>query len=173
MREATHATTDGPGILPTRESTYGTSIDDPAGSLVGLPVGTIDGVEVSPGLPADYWSQLLSNFVDGHNPSNIVQFVFVKYFEKDQPRKVTIHLHDPRPLWQRIFVRVFPRACVHAFDLPRVYKGSVNDGMPLIVDSGSSVCITPNHDDFTVYRASQVKIKDLSKSNTVAGEGFV
>ena len=35
------------------------------------------------------------------------------------------------------------------------------------------MCITPRRNDFTVYRTSKVKIKDLSKSNTVTGEGFM
>ena len=35
------------------------------------------------------------------------------------------------------------------------------------------MCITPCREDFTVYRDSTVKIKDLSKTNTVAGEGLI
>ncbi len=49
----------------------------------------------------------------------------------------------------------------------------MNDGQPLIIDTGASVCITPHRSDFTFYCDSKVKIKDLSKSNTVKGEGFV
>ena len=86
---------------------------------------------------------------------------------------MTVHLRDPWPVWKQLLVRVLPKAFVHAFDLPQVCKGSVHDGVPLMVDSGASVCIAPRCDDFTVYRTSKVKIKDLSKSNTVAGEGFV
>ena len=43
----------------------------------------------------------------------------------------------------------------------------------LIVDTGASVCITPCRSDFISYRPSKVKIKDLSKSNSVEGEGVV
>lgn len=42
---------------------------------------------------------------------------------------------------------------------------------PLIVDSGASVCISPNRSDFVTYHPSRMNIKDLSSTNTVAGEG--
>ena len=87
--------TDAPGIFPTREPTYATT-EPTYGTLVGSPLGILDGVEVSPGLPADYWARLVSKFIDGHDPSNIVQFAFAKYFEADQPGEVTVHLRDPR-----------------------------------------------------------------------------
>jgi hypothetical protein len=47
--------------------------------------------------------------------------------------------------------------------------------MPLILDSGASCCISPCKDDFIegTYRPSDVKIKDLSGSNTVAGKGML
>ncbi len=44
---------------------------------------------------------------------------------------------------------------------------------PLIVDTGASVCITPIKSDFETYRPSRMRIKDLSSSNTVAGEGHI
>lgn len=44
---------------------------------------------------------------------------------------------------------------------------------PLIVDTGASVCITPLKTDFVTYRPSTMRIKDLSSSNTVAGEGQI
>jgi hypothetical protein len=43
----------------------------------------------------------------------------------------------------------------------------------LVVDSGASVCISPHKEDFVDYGASNMKIKDLSSSNTVAGEGII
>jgi hypothetical protein len=43
----------------------------------------------------------------------------------------------------------------------------------LIIDSGPSICITPHRLDFITYKMSGMKIKDLSSSNTVAGEGLL
>ena len=43
----------------------------------------------SPGLSDDYWISLASNFIHAHDPSDIVQFAFAKYFEKDPSGEVT------------------------------------------------------------------------------------
>jgi hypothetical protein len=42
-----------------------------------------------------------------------------------------------------------------------------------VVDYGALVCISPHKEDFIVYGASTMKIKDLSSSNNVAGEGII
>ena len=44
---------------------------------------------------------------------------------------------------------------------------------PLIVDSGASCCISPHREDFVTYGESDIKIKDLSGLNKVAGEGML
>ena len=46
-------------------------------------------------------------------------------------------------------------------------------GIPLIVDTGASVCISPRREDFISYSPSSIFIWDLSSSNKVAGEGMV
>jgi hypothetical protein len=43
----------------------------------------------------------------------------------------------------------------------------------LIINSGTSLCITPHRLDFITYKTSNMKIKDLSSSNKVAGEGLL
>lgn len=52
---------------------------------------------------------------------------------------------------------------------------SIGHGLstPLIIDSGASCCITPHRDDFSTYGDSTVKVKDLSGTNHVAGEGMI
>ena len=45
--------------------------------------------------------------------------------------------------------------------------------IPLIVDTGASICISPCHSDFTTYQPSKLKIWDLSSSNKVLGEGTI
>jgi hypothetical protein len=44
---------------------------------------------------------------------------------------------------------------------------------PLIVDSGASCCVSPHREDFITYHESKVKVKDLSGTNKVAGEGMI
>ncbi len=44
---------------------------------------------------------------------------------------------------------------------------------PLIIDTGASVYITPLKSDFATYHPSKMRIKDLSLSNAVAGEGML
>ncbi len=58
-------------------------------------------------------------------------------------------------------------------DLPQCFQSIVNNNSLLIIDSGVSVCITPHQSDFVSHQKSKMKIKDLSSSNTVAGEGLI
>jgi hypothetical protein len=46
-------------------------------------------------------------------------------------------------------------------------------GSSLIIYSGASVYISPHKSDFVTYNKSNMKIKDLSSSNHIAGEGIV
>lgn len=56
-----------------------------------------------------------------------------------------------------------------------VHNAFQNSNLPLIVDTGASCCVTPRRDDFIsgTYRPSNVKIKDLSGANKVAGRGMI
>jgi hypothetical protein len=84
-------------------------------------------------------------------------------------RRVSVHLEQCR---QQISVSAgrwfFPAADESVFN-------SLCDGFdaPLIVDTGASCCISPHREDFITYSDSKVKVKDLSGSNKVAGEGMV
>ena len=117
------------------------------------------------------WRQGVSSFVSTHNPATMMQFVsdVFKPTSASAKLEVTVDLLDQRPFLKRMY----HRALVQSIKLPRAYKGSVSHGIPLIVDTGASVCITPRREDFILYRDSKVTIKDLSKTNTVAGEGVV
>lgn len=49
-----------------------------------------------------------------------------------------------------------------------------SDATPtLIIDTGASVCVSPDRNDFISYQPSTMTIRDLSKSNQVAEEGYV
>ena len=41
------------------------------------------------------------------------------------------------------------------------------------MDTGALVWISPHKEDFTTYVSSNMKIKDLSSTNKVAGEGII
>ena len=43
----------------------------------------------------------------------------------------------------------------------------------VIIDTDALVCISPHRSDFISYKESKMKIRDLSSSNTVAGEGII
>ena len=121
-----------------------------------------------------YWTQLVSNFVESHNPAILTCFAFTNIFASSGEKKeVTINLTNPKSVWKRMWDNFLTRTLVHALAMPRAYAGTKSNGIPLIVDSGASVCITPRREDFIFYRDSKVKIKDLSKTNTVAGEGMI
>ena len=55
----------------------------------------------------------------------------------------------------------------------KCFSGQHASGFPLVVDSGASVCISPCRSDFVTYKPSKAKIKDLSSTNRVEGEGLV
>ena len=90
-------------------------------------------------------------------------------YEVDSSRYPSSHPSTPPKSRKHIWARLF----LNSLELPRAYSGARHTGVPLIVDSGASVCITPRREDFIYYRNSKVKIKDLSKTNEVAGEGVV
>ena len=73
--------------------------------------------------------------------------------------------------------QVLPRYFANVHEVVgSVYQAVVNPkSTPLIVDTGASCCITPHKSDFVdgTYTTSEVKIKDLSGLNSVAGKGLI
>ena len=61
---------------------------------------------------------------------------------------------------------------LNSIDSPQCYTNMAALSS-VIVDSGASVCISPHRSEFVTYNESRMKIKDLSSSNQVAGEGIV
>lgn len=123
-------------------------------------------------------------FVSSHDPSRLANFLFAglphvpedsdipqtswplgRAHHDDRCRRVLPQTHDG------VFRRML-RGYV-ALDDARCLAGVVRGEAPLIVDTGASVCISPCRADFITYKSSKVKIKDLSSSNKVQGEGMV
>jgi hypothetical protein len=110
----------------------------------------------------DLFNILVDTFVYGHNPAEIVELLFGITF--DRKRYVSLPLgkaqeHDGM------------RALLEPRGLP-AYLGSTMD-IPLIVDTGASICVSPRRDDFISYKKSNIKIKALSSSSNVVGEGMI
>ncbi len=61
---------------------------------------------------------------------------------------------------------------VNSIDSPTCFLSTIVLSS-IIVDSGASVCISLHRSNFVTYNKSDMKIKDLSLSNKVAGEGIV
>jgi hypothetical protein len=61
------------------------------------------------------------------------------------------------------------RLYVSRIKLPQCFIGEIASNT-VIIDSGASVCISPHHTNVITYNPSNMKIKDLSSSNKVAGE---
>jgi hypothetical protein len=99
--------------------------------------------------------RLIDEFIDSHDPSQLVGY------DKIFPDNLT-HGHVSVPL-------SLLSTCKEG---TRCYSGSLITSS-LVIDSGASVCISPHKEDFVAYGASNMKIKDLSSSNTVAGEGII
>ena len=64
------------------------------------------------------------------------------------------------------------RALIFSTEYPLCFSNSKVES-EVIVDTGASIWISPNRTDFTTYAPSNMKIKDLSSTNTVEGEGLI
>jgi hypothetical protein len=101
---------------------------------------------------------ILDEFVSTHDSSRIMEFT--QFFSEPS------HLHGivTLPLQHQVLIS--------RFEDPHCFPSKLI-GSSLIIDSGASVCISPHKSDFITYNKSKMKIKDLSSSNHVAGEGII
>ena len=111
---------------------------EPSDETIDDPTDDYEEVKVSSDLPDAYWTQLVSNFVESHNSATCLQFVFGLFNHSVDDKKVTINLTDLWPVWKHMWTQVL----VHTINLPRASSGSTTNGIPLIVNTGASVCIT-------------------------------
>ena len=107
-------------------------------------------------------SCILSQFLESHDPSYIV-----KYLSSD------MNVVQMVPKSKRGRVKVDLRhALISSTEYPLCFSNSKVESK-VIVDTGVFVWISPNRTDFSTYAPSNMKIKNLSSTNTVAGEGLI
>ena len=110
------------------------------------------------------------HFVDSFDPAIAgVHLLMVERYDD------LLHVAPPPPKTVSLHLRANPTRH-HAFPLiiDSVYSSSVESLDPLLViDSGASCCISPCRHDFLSYSPSSARIKDLSGTNVVAGEGLL
>ena len=108
-------------------------------------------------------SEILLHFLDSHDPrtsQQIVHYLFDDVIKRVSNRKrgrVSVDLRS---------------ALISSLEYPTCFSSSSVE-QEIIIDTGASVWIGPHKEDFTTYVSSNMKIKVLSSTNTVAGEGII
>ncbi len=109
-------------------------------------------------------SCILSQFLDSHGPSYIVKYL--------SSNKDVVKLVPKRKRGQ---VNVDLKCALNSStdtEYPQCFSSSTV-ASKVIVDTGALVWISPHKEGFTTYVSSNMKIKDLSSTNKVAGEGII
>lgn len=105
------------------------------------------------------WSSLTTDFLSSFCPTEAAHVLTARWmYSFTDEATVSIDL-------SRRFTYALP-AYLYTIKLQHV---------PLIVDTGASVCISPTKSDFVPgsYKESNMKVRDLSGENKVAGEGLI
>jgi hypothetical protein len=105
------------------------------------------------------WDYLIEKFIATHNPA-------CSYIELQQ------QVISRVPNKEGIVSKRFKKILISSIDSPHCFSNTAVRSS-VIIDSGASVCISPYQSDFITYNKSNMKIKDLSSSNQVSGEGIL
>jgi hypothetical protein len=112
-----------------------------------------------PSLTCTFQEQKIEEFIMMHDPSRIMEYNNVISPITIPDGQITLS--------PRIQALLFS-----SFDNPSCFSLKTIRSS-LIIDSGTSVCVTPHKSDFISYKPSTMKIKDLSSLNHVKGKGIV
>lgn len=138
-------------------------------------------------LPSQYNTGSLSNYHtmsttpqtdDWNSPSERLPFQLhyvstSDLFQPDDDPSGIVHILHFGIHTKTIISREDAPLYFNLLDSPTCYSTTTKMDPPLIIDTGASVCITPVKSDFITYHPSKMRIKDLSSSNSVKGEGLV
>jgi len=133
-----------------------------------------------------HWLLLLPCFIIPPRVNTREDAFDILWEEMQQEQRITAFLsqHDPSSITSTTNFPTFSQASalgyvsknlrllLNSIDSPQCFS-SMADLPSVIVDTGASVCISPHRSDFVTYHSSKMKIKDLSSSNQVAGEGIL
>jgi hypothetical protein len=148
------------------------------------------------------WGVLVSTFLLDHDPSRIMDFYQIfdgppegvgsKWDGASEGGRLVPRTRNRTPsnrqanhsvtsgfqrnsTWSEILCSFGATPCYNISFLatPGCFNSMFNNSHLLIIDSGASVCITPHRSDFISYQKNNMKIKDISSSNIVAGEGLL
>jgi hypothetical protein len=107
---------------------------------------------------------LVDSFIKAHDPSWLMDFYNI--FDN---KMATKHIPKPGRISASSSVTM---GYASRINLPHCYLNEILNPI-LIVDTGASVCITSHHSDFITYQPSSMKMKYLSSTNRVKGEGIL
>jgi hypothetical protein len=103
------------------------------------------------------WYTLIDNFLLMHDTFKLVGFTWTFPQPSSTDNVVTVSLN-----WALVSSIEHPYCLLSKAVLSSIF-----------IDSGTSVCISPHRSGFVIYLASKMKIKGLSSSDQVAGEGIL
>lgn len=157
-----HTPWGSPGPRPFTLHYYDIDIDDtwnPANIMASSrPLLAVPDDWISPATPAFHLQHVDTKdlFTDDFDPSSIVKMLQFGV-------KHNLLTPSEAPMYFNIVEK------------PSCYSSITesNDEPPLIVDTGASTAISPQRSDFITYHDSHMKIRGLSSSNTVEGEGLI
>jgi hypothetical protein len=117
-------------------------------------------------LPPPSFYKTVIPFIQSFNPAEVARPFLPKLSLLPENPSVSVDLQALARRTNSFIARVFPILA---------YNVKLAEDSPLIIDTGVLVCITPSLADFKhrSYRTSQLRVKDLSGENPVAGKGII
>ena len=95
-----------------------------------------------------------------HDPSHLMQFH--RHFDFEMPPTTDLG----------VITIPLQRTLISPINAPHCLSSKFTEST-VIIDMGASICISPHRTDFVTYGDGAMRIKDLSSSNLVVGEGLI
>ncbi len=99
-------------------------------------------------------------FLSTHDPSHLMQFH--RHFDFETPPTTD----------SGVITIPLQRTLISTIDTPHCLSSKFTEST-VIINTSASICISSHQTDFVTYGNSAMKVKDLSSSNRVVGEGLI